>query len=219
MWYTEAQTSAGAAWLWLWSTMEICGALVWTRQTGLASRQAGLVACKSVLARPHAGLTLPLDLAPGPPCCPCRSERKRLAGRCDVLVATPGRLIDHLENGGLAAKLQGIRTLVSLPGCLATWVLLMGAAWAMLGVSRVLGGHPHSGEPGWLLPGWLLPAAWLAAACCLAGRNKWHAAVVLGAASGAVSGCRYWLAVVKLPALLCSAWMPARLPCCCAGAR
>ncbi|PRW59356.1 DEAD box RNA helicase isoform B [Chlorella sorokiniana] len=40
------------------------------------------------------------------------SERNRLGGRCDVLVATPGRLIDHLENSGLAQKLQHIRTLV-----------------------------------------------------------------------------------------------------------
>lgn len=40
------------------------------------------------------------------------SERNRLGGRCDVLVATPGRLIDHLENSGLAQKLQRIRTLV-----------------------------------------------------------------------------------------------------------
>lgn len=51
---------------------------------------------------------------------PC-SERNRLSGRCDILVATPGRLIDHLENSGLALKLQGIRTLVGglrarLPG-------------------------------------------------------------------------------------------------------
>ena len=49
-------------------------------------------------------------------CCrPACSERNRLAARCDVLVATPGRLIDHLENSGLAAKLQGIRTLVRGP--------------------------------------------------------------------------------------------------------
>ena len=41
------------------------------------------------------------------------SERSRLRSkRVDVLVATPGRLIDHLENSGLAGQLAGIRTLV-----------------------------------------------------------------------------------------------------------
>ena len=75
----------------------------------LAGRQCGLQICVRLARWPDLAL---------PPRYPCRSERKRLAGRCDVLVATPGRLIDHLENGGLAAKLQGIRTRVSLlPGC------------------------------------------------------------------------------------------------------
>ena len=32
--------------------------------------------------------------------------------RCDVLVATPGRLIDHLENGDMARRLEGCHTLV-----------------------------------------------------------------------------------------------------------
>ncbi|GAB4823172.1 hypothetical protein N2152v2_010218 [Parachlorella kessleri] len=42
-----------------------------------------------------------------------KSELKRLqSGRCDVLVATPGRLIDHLQNSGLAPRLQSIRSLV-----------------------------------------------------------------------------------------------------------
>ena len=41
------------------------------------------------------------------------SERRRLQNdRCDFLVATPGRLIDHLENSGLADHLSSIKTLV-----------------------------------------------------------------------------------------------------------
>jgi ATP-dependent RNA helicase MSS116, mitochondrial len=45
-----------------------------------------------------------------------KSEASRLASRVpDILVATPGRLIDHLKNGGLAPALQasgGLQTLV-----------------------------------------------------------------------------------------------------------
>ncbi|KAL7008414.1 hypothetical protein EMMF5_002143 [Cystobasidiomycetes sp. EMM_F5] len=32
--------------------------------------------------------------------------------RCDILVATPGRLLDHLKNNGFAANLQGLQALV-----------------------------------------------------------------------------------------------------------
>ena len=64
------------------------------------------------------------------------SERNRLAGRCDVLVATPGRLIDHLENSGLANKLQRIRTLVCAAvllcrGVLCCAVLCCAVLWSL----------------------------------------------------------------------------------------
>jgi len=41
------------------------------------------------------------------------SEKSRLKNeRCDVLVATPGRLLDHLENSNLAYALKGVRTVI-----------------------------------------------------------------------------------------------------------
>jgi ATP-dependent RNA helicase MSS116, mitochondrial len=33
-------------------------------------------------------------------------------GRSDILVATPGRLLDHIENYGLGARLAGVRYVV-----------------------------------------------------------------------------------------------------------
>jgi ATP-dependent RNA helicase MSS116 len=41
-----------------------------------------------------------------------KSEARTLAGRIDILVATPGRLIDHLKNTqGVAQRLRGILVL------------------------------------------------------------------------------------------------------------
>ena len=42
---------------------------------------------------------------------PRRLSRLR-SNRCDILVATPGRLLDHLENENLARRLAGCHTLV-----------------------------------------------------------------------------------------------------------
>ena len=39
-------------------------------------------------------------------------DRRALAGEIDLLVATPGRLNDHIENEGLSPRLRGLQTLV-----------------------------------------------------------------------------------------------------------
>ncbi|KAG8807221.1 hypothetical protein FRC17_004590 [Serendipita sp. 399] len=41
-----------------------------------------------------------------------RTEAQRISERCDVLVATPGRLLDHLQNGDLAERTRNLRCLV-----------------------------------------------------------------------------------------------------------
>ena len=39
-------------------------------------------------------------------------DRRMLSGSIDLLVATPGRLADHIENEGLAPRLRGLQTLI-----------------------------------------------------------------------------------------------------------
>ena len=39
-------------------------------------------------------------------------DRRLLAGQIDLLVATPGRLWDHIENEGLRPRLGGLQTLI-----------------------------------------------------------------------------------------------------------
>jgi len=41
------------------------------------------------------------------------SEINRLKNeRCDILIATPGRLLDHLDNGGLQSKFANLQSLI-----------------------------------------------------------------------------------------------------------
>jgi len=49
------------------------------------------------------------------------------ARRADILVATPGRLLDHIENHGLGERLKGVR-----------WVVLDEADRLLEQVSRLL---------------------------------------------------------------------------------
>jgi ATP-dependent RNA helicase MSS116 len=41
-----------------------------------------------------------------------KSERSRMNGRVDFLVATPGRLIDHFESSGLSPRCVGLKVLI-----------------------------------------------------------------------------------------------------------
>ena len=43
---------------------------------------------------------------------PMKRDLNRLGGEVDLLVATPGRLKDHMENEGLATRLRGLQTLI-----------------------------------------------------------------------------------------------------------